>query len=94
MKVKELLTSARRWTKGDLARNSRGIGIIPYDSKAIRWCLLGAIDKCYPGVKERRRIYLKIRIQLGSPNCNISGWNDSPRTKFKDVKALVEKLDI
>lgn len=46
--VAELLEAPERWTKLAFARNVDGNGVPPRDSKAICWCLTGAMIKIAP----------------------------------------------
>jgi hypothetical protein len=41
--TRELLSVPQRWTRGTLARDSRGLPVSPEDSSACRFCLLGAL---------------------------------------------------
>ncbi|MFI5404981.1 MAG: hypothetical protein ACHQ1D_00560 [Nitrososphaerales archaeon] len=89
MKIKELLKNRWKWTKGAFARTWYGTKTEYYSSNASRFCLLGALLKCYnfdfeePGTK--------IELKIGG---TISEWNDNPDRTFAEVKQLVEELDI
>jgi hypothetical protein len=56
--TRELLSKPQRWTRGTLARDSRGLPVSPEDPKACRFCLMGAmyrvtsLDSDYAGVTE------------------------------------------
>ena len=90
MKVKELLTDETKWTKRVFARTAGGFRVSPTNKDATCWCLLGAIERCYPGSQ-----YCAIRDKvIGFLQYPISLWNDSPNRTFKDVKNLVTELDI
>ena len=89
MKIKELFSSHHRWTKNALAKNNSGERTDPLDSDAVRFCLLGAVEKCYPSESKRVNICEKIKNEIKAV---IPEFNDSH--SFKEIKALVEKLDI
>ena len=91
MKVKELLDSSDKWTQGTDAEKRDGQETHPDDPEAACWCLLGAIEKCYP-VEERGSIYERIIEAI--KEVQISQWNDSPLRTFDDVQRLVIALDI
>ncbi len=96
MKVKELLTDSNKWCKAYSARDKHGNAELPESPFATRWCLLGAVDKCYP-VRDRA----DARIKLGAAIClieksrssNISVFNDRATTNFSDITKVLE-LDI
>lgn len=90
MKVKDLLTSAEKWTQGYNARDINRCRIDPKSLKACSWCLSGALMKCY-GLEDGevyKRVYDKIETLY------IPSWNDNPYRQFEDVKSLIEEIDI
>lgn len=102
MKVKELLNSAEKWTKGEMARNNNEKYVGVKAKSAEKFCLLGAIYKCYPK-KEAKNIIMKIAPTFNSGESTehiyeceeiIFSWNDRKSRKFKDVQKLVNKLNI
>ena len=91
MKIKELLSDSSKWTKRAMARDFNDLTCVAHCDIAIKWCLLGAIVKCYPGGYKRIQILNKI---IDNGISDISGFNDLSSTSFSDIKALVERLDI
>lgn len=92
MKIKELFSGPEKWTKRAYARTQDG-AVAPCDSAgAVRWCLVGALEKCYPDHADKRtaRAAIHAAIKKGT----IPEWNDAPGRTFAEVKELVEKLDI
>lgn len=96
-KVKDLLTSSRKWTKGTLARDNQGHPVSTGSKAAVRFCLVGAIfhiywtyEKANKAISKLERLLEKL---LHEKRC-IGAWNDDPKTKFKDVKELVEKANV
>lgn len=87
MKIKELYTDESKWTKGAFSRDIDGNEKIFSDDSIVSWCLLGAIDKCYTSGE-----YMKIWKLLFNTVGHISNYNDSHT--FKEIKQLVEELDI
>lgn len=96
MKIKELLSSESKWTQGSFAKNTRDENVVAKDPSAVKWCLFGAIDKCYSGTDEFLSITHKTvkeieNITRGHLN-SITIFNDF--AIFENIKNLVEKLDI
>lgn len=91
MKVKELLSRPENWIKHDFAVNKEGYDTYPDKEDACAWCLIGAIEKCYPPY-QRSKIKGKVRNKINS--WGIAVWNDRLETKYEDVIKLVEELDI
>lgn len=55
---------------------------------ATRWCLVGALERCYP---VGTRIAVADRVRKVVNSYSLSGWNDNPARSFEDVrKALIE----
>ena len=91
MKVKDLLTDESKWVKGAYARTAEGRRAGSCESDAVRFCLLGAITRCYPNAGFGE-VLNRVVDQL--PGRAIAEWNDDQSTTFTDVRNLVEKLDI
>jgi hypothetical protein len=90
MKIRELFSDESKWTKYDFARDSKGRPVTSDAPQACRWCLLGAIIKCYPGDEKFKVIHTLVE-HLGP---SIPHWNDRNSTTFKNVVDLVARLDI
>ena len=85
MKVKNFLTNPNKWMKGE------------FHNQCGRYCLVGAINKCYGNnYKKHGEIMSKVRSYLVNNNLSFSivAFNDNKHTKFKDIKKLINKLDI
>jgi hypothetical protein len=93
MKAKDLLADEGRWMKEGFARAADGGSIMPDSPYAVRWCLSGALRRCYPEEFDFRRAYDNVRALLPG-NQILSEWNDLPGTTFADVKALLERADV
>ena len=109
MKVRELLADESAWTKGQMARQENGMMAYPESRYACKWCLDGAIDRCYPagGPAVRAKVLRELAPFLPDSSneharypgsrgarCAITWWNDLPSTEFAHVRELVEKLDV
>lgn len=91
MKIAELYSDKTKWTQGSIARNPKGIARALWNADdACCWCLMGALQKCYPEIEQARKTFCQIENKVG----NIFKWNDNPKRTFSEVKALVEELGI
>jgi len=89
MKIKELLSDKSKWTQKAYARDIHGDALGHGSSQfAVSWCLVGAMEKCYPDFNVVDDIVSKIHRKVGGPAI----FNDSHT--FEEVKQLVEELDI
>lgn len=91
MKAWELLSDPKAWTKGAFARAANGRSCDIDSGKAVRWCVMGAIDHCYAKEAGPKAAKLASNI-LGSDS--IAFWNDCSTTKHADVVAILKRLDI
>lgn len=89
MKVKDFLTS-KNWCKGELAFDKEGYPCEPTDPKAVEWCIIGAIHKCYPTMRGRDKMCRKLAKIIGVTS--IPTFNDD--SSWKDVKAAIMKADV
>lgn len=97
MKVSELLDSPNKWCQHAYAKNSRGEPVLSYAKEATCWCLIGAIDACYPleyvrGPQEHDEIMQKLKDTIGITN--VATWNDDPSRTFEEVREAVLKAGI
>ncbi len=90
MKIRELFKTKKDWIQKAAAKTKDGFPVLPKNENAVCWCLKGAIEKCYPEGKWLE-IGEKIRMEIQN---SIINWNDNENRTFKQVKALVKKLDI
>lgn len=89
MKIQDLLTDPSKWCQRVRAEGVNGDCYHPRAAGAVRWCLLGAVERVYEYV-DSDLVLGKLRSELPS----ISIWNDDPKRTFAEVRALIEKLDI
>lgn len=91
MKIKELYTDESKWTQTVFARDAEG-NPCPFNSdKAVSWCLVAAVIKCYPA-QESLAIIKKIKDKIGGFYVGL--WSDNYRRRFSDIQNLVTELDI
>ena len=92
MKVKELLESKENWIKGHCALTKNNELTSSNSADAAKWCLIGAIIRCY-GVVGFAEFITEIKQHI-LPFSSVSLWNDTPNRTFEEVKELVNRLDI
>lgn len=100
MKVKELLADPNAWTQGAMARGADGGAVTPVGSSSVpacKWCLLGAVAKCYHdrpilGGQVIRAIHQAISKLDGAGSLVM--WNDAPGRTHAEVLALVTELNV
>lgn len=101
MKVKELLADKNRWTQNVYARDAFDTSCGPLEERAICFCIIGAIKRCY-GDKESLEKHLagvnpvlaRIKEHLIEKGLgkDIAYFNDTHT--HEEVLAVLEKLDI
>lgn len=86
MKVRDFL-NRKNWCKGVLALDANGLAVPPRDSSAVRFCLLGAVERCYP--ENRGKIIMTLLSHVPE---NLSRFNDT--AIWEQIEALLEKADV
>lgn len=94
MKVRELLSSPEKWTKRAFARSENNIRVHSLSERAVCWCLMGGIVKCYNDPIEKQLVINKVCAVIFPKANSIAEWNDASERTFKEVKQLVEELGI
>ena len=92
MKISELLTSKDKWTQGPEAEDRYGRPVYHDSPRAVCWCLMGALMKCYPDVVQRDAARMRLYEAIRFPN--IMWWNECPERTFVEVKAAVEAAGV
>lgn len=89
MKAWELLDSPEKWCKGANALTSDGMEVSACDPRACRWCLEGALRKCYGSFD------LKIQAVRDALNTHyVFEWNDAPERTFEEVRNALIAADV
>lgn len=88
MKIRELLSGPERWCQGTSALDAAG-GIVDTESDyAVRWCLVGALSRCYSYQFQE----IRDRISLAIGGRSLAEFNDNGT--FEAVRELVTRLDV
>jgi hypothetical protein len=95
MKVQDILTDESKWIKGDNAESKTGKSVKPESRFACRFCLYGAIwrVKHLDPVFDANKALEKISRRIGNRN-HVTHWNDQPSRTFKQIRGLIEELDL
>lgn len=91
-RVKRLLDSPYKWTKGADARTKDGDSVVQSHPDAVCWCLSGAIMHCY-GPDGCAAIVLEM-VKVQVKRAAVFLWNDCDERKFDDVVKLMEDLNL
>lgn len=97
--VQELLSDPARWARCQVAANKAGETVCANHPEAVRWCVLGAVEKVYgfedlPKVKHiKGRLRAAVAEMFGCPR-QVSDWNDDYSRTHEEVLALVTQLNI
>jgi hypothetical protein len=97
MKIRELLTDESKWTQGAFAETETGHPVDYDDESAAKFCIVGAVRKCYGRGDEATTVFRKVKDEVQRVHGGLerlAAWNDDDRRTFAEVKALVERLDI
>ena len=98
MKVIELLDRPEKWTKGTWARDKAGMGVPGDSPAATQWCILGAVDRCYPTENVRlwsEALHHLVVALLHLHNTRlIAEWQDRPETTWEQVRTLLERAGV
>lgn len=98
MKVKQLFSSEKRWVKHTYATDKNGAACGVQSDKAFSFCLDGALSRCYtPNGKYwdvRTLVDVAIKKMTRGRFSGVVRWNDYPRRTFKQVRKLIEDLNI
>lgn len=76
------------WCQGASARTINGTPCGPRDRNAVRWCLRGGLRYLFTEPMSER---LQDALSLNVPAALMVTWNDAPRRRFSQVRALIEK---
>jgi hypothetical protein len=108
MKVRELLSDESKWCKGPLAVDKEGRQTTPKSPTACKWCLWGAILRCYaddPLVPSdnaycaaKHKIIDIIQEIHGSSRRGrgrgIAVFNEASETTFAEIREVLERADV
>ena len=96
MKIWQLLDSPDKWTQGAVARDSQNKSVNWHSATAYKWCVIGAISKCYGQGEEHQQTYEKIQDYLASKGnyWMLVLWNDARETTWQEIHDTCKELDV
>jgi hypothetical protein len=105
MKVHQLLSSAENWCEESPAKDSQGNKLQAFNSRAAKWCALGAIQKTYPPTEWGEAMDRVLRAlsysdaglaQMTKTDkaCCLMEWNDDYRSSFEEIRGILLEVDI
>jgi hypothetical protein len=103
VKVHELLSDESKWTKGEYARDKDGKPCHSRSQEAVKWCVLGAVNKCYEKQTSLAYIVAQKLIKAATKNLSteeikrikmnvIDHWNDN--NDYKTIYNALKEMDI
>jgi hypothetical protein len=96
VKMAQLLSDPAHHTKGAMARDARGLECDPESPEAQSWCVLGALNRCYPVFPDRQRAYICLVAAL--KECfhqrTLVEFNDTWEVKHDQILNLVRTANV
>lgn len=99
-KIREVILP-QNWIKGRYAIDDQDISVSCLSPDVAKLCLVGWIDRIYSATDQYFDVLEKVKEEVKTSNPELTSsfhivenFNDSFLTTFKDIKALVDKLDI
>jgi hypothetical protein len=105
MKAHDLLSSPEAWCKESLGQDAQGDKVSALDPKAVKWCVLGAIQRAYhplqwEEIMDRLMRALSVSEQgiaeltKSDKACCLMEWNDDSEHSFRDIREALDAADI
>lgn len=90
VKARELLSDESRWTQMSSARDRSGRHECVYSEKAVRFCLLGAIDHVVGRADTLAKTKAKVTLANHVPARDVIGFNDNWFRSHKEILAALD----
>ena len=95
MKVSELLTDENKWCQQAFAMDKYGDAVSSRDVDACKWCLSGALMKCYSiEAPVDQTEYMLHHRKLMEVVGDLIDWNDAPERTFAEVREAILKAGV
>lgn len=105
MKVKELLCSKDKWTQGIMASDANEDPVLARSGTATKWCLLGAVVRCYDpnnpsfdispvarAIVARLCDVIRKKYNVVGGYLSLPEFNDTHT--FDEIKAILDEADV
>jgi hypothetical protein len=105
MKAYELLNSKKAWCRESPAEDQAGNKLQAFDSRAVRWCALGAIQKVYPSSQWGQAMDRLLRtlsfsewglaqMNKSDKACSIMEWNDDRQSSYLEIEEVLLSANV
>jgi hypothetical protein len=105
MKARELLHSPKVWCQEAPAQDQHGNKLQAFDPRAVKWCVLAAIQKTYhpsqwPKAMDRLLRALSVseaglaQMTKADKACCLMEWNDDGQTSFAEIREIFFFTDV
>jgi hypothetical protein len=105
MKVREFLHSPEVWCQEAPAQDQHGNKLEAFDPRAVKWCVLAAIQKTYEPSQWSEAMDRLLRALSVSETglaqmtkadkvCCLMEWNDDGHTSFAEIREVLFLTDI
>lgn len=105
MKAHELINSADVWCREAPAKDRMGNKVQALDSRAEKWCALGAVEKVYPREQWESVMNGLLRalsvseeglakMTAADKACCLIEWNDEPESSFLEIRETLLSADV
>jgi hypothetical protein len=105
MKARELLNSPEVWCQEAPAQDQYGNRLRTFDPRAVKWCVLAAIQKTYEPWQWSKAIDQLLRalsvseaglaqMTKADKACCLMEWNDDAQTSFTEIRKMLCLTDI
>ena len=105
MKARELLHSPEVWCQEAPAQDQHGNKLEALDPRAVKWCVLAAIQKTYEPSQWSEAMDRLLRalsvseaglaqMSKADKACCLMEWNDDGQTSFAEIREMLFLADI
>ena len=105
MKAYELLDLPEAWCQEAPAEDREGNKVAALDRRAVKWCVLAAVQKTYPSSQwgEAMDCLLRalsvsdqglIRMTRSDKACSLMEWNDNRQSSFQEIRGILLSANI
>ena len=105
MKVREFLHSPEVWCQEAPAQDQHGNKLQAFDPRAVKWCVLAAIQKTYEPSQWSEAMDRLLRalsvseaglakMTKADKACCLMEWNDDRQTSFAEIREILFLTDI
>jgi hypothetical protein len=105
MKAYDLLNSPQAWCQESPAQDRQGNKLQALDPRAVKWCVLSAVEKAYPISRwgeptDRLLLALSVsepglaQMTKSDKACSLMEWNDDRQSSFQEVREILLSAEV